>query len=77
MLHLNTLGVEVFINRSKSQGIDPFWDNYDLVIWKKDNSGFTNLKGMFRKDAWGIAEKISVNSQGTWMLPRKYVRYFK
>ena len=77
MLHLNTQGVEVFIKRSKSNTVDPFWDNYDLVVWKKDSSGFTNLKGMFRKNAWGVAEKFSVSSKGTWVLPKKYVKYFK
>jgi hypothetical protein len=77
MLHLNPLGVEVFINKSKSNTLDPYWDNYDLIIWKKDSSGFTSIKGMFRKNAWGIAERISVSNKGTWVLPKKYVRHFK
>lgn len=77
MLHLNPLGVEIFINKSKSKNLDPHWDNYDLIIWKKDSSGFTSIKGMFRKNAWGVAERISVSSNGTWILPKKYVRYFK
>jgi hypothetical protein len=77
MLHLNTQGVEVFIKKSKSNTVDPFWDNYDLIVWKRDSSGFTNLKGMFRKDAWGVAEKFSVSNKGTWVLPKKYVKYFK
>jgi len=77
MLHLNPLGVEVFINKSKSKTLDPYWDNYDLIIWKKDSSGFTSIKGMFRKNAWGIAERISVSNKGTWVLPKKYVRHFK
>ena len=77
MLHLNTLGVEVLIKRSTSNKIDPYWDNYDLVIWRKDASGFSNIKGMFRRNAWGIAERFSVDNNGTWILPKKYVRYFK
>ena len=77
MLHLNTLGVEVLIKRSKSNKIDPHWDNYDLVIWRKDASGFSNIKGMFRRNTWGIAERFSVDNNGTWILPKKYVRYFK
>jgi hypothetical protein len=31
---------------------------------------------MFR-DEWGLAEKIAVNEQGIWKLPKKYVKYFK
>ena len=77
MLYLNPLGVEVFIKRSNSKNIEPYWDNYDLVIWKKDNSGYTSKKGMFRKNSWGIADRVSVSNQGIWKLPRQYVKYFK
>jgi hypothetical protein len=74
MLNLTELGVEVFIKKAKN--ISPFWDNYDLVIWKKDINGFTNIKGMF-KDTWGTAERISVDANGIWKLPTKYVKHFK
>lgn len=77
MLHLNPQGVEVFINRSQSVNMDPHWNNYDLIVWKQDNSGYTNTKGMFRKNKWGIIEKFLVNEKGTWVLPNKYVKYFK
>ena len=76
MLYLNQAGVEVLINRFKSKTKDAYWENYDLVLWNKDHNGYTNKKGMF-KNAWGIAEKISDNNNGTWVLPRKYVKYFK
>ena len=75
MLKLNELGVELFIKRAKD--ISPYWDNYVLIIWRKDPSGFTNIKGLFRNNSWGITEKVSVNSTGVWELPKKYVRYFK
>jgi len=75
MLNLTELGVEVFIKKAKN--ITPFWDNYDLIIWKKDSNGFTSVKGMFRENAWGITEKISVNDKGLWKLPTKYVKHFK
>ena len=75
MLKLNELGVELFIKRAKD--ISPFWDNYDLVIWKKDPSGYTNTKGLFRNNSWGTAERVSVNGIGVWELPKKYVKYFK
>ena len=75
MLSLTELGVEVFIKKAKS--VTPYWDNYDLIIWKKDSGGYTDIKGMYRKDAWGKAEKISVSREGIWKLPKKYVKYFK
>jgi hypothetical protein len=48
-----------------------------LIIWKKDSGGYTDITGMYRKDTWGKAEKISVNHEGVWKLPKKYVKYFK
>ena len=77
MLHLTLKGVEVFIERSKTKTQESFWNNYDLVIWNKDQGGYTDVKGMYRNDAWGKAEKVSVNEKGIWKLPKKYVKYFK
>lgn len=77
MLNLTLKGVEVFINKSKTKTQESFWDNYDLIIWKQDQGGYTNIKGMFRKDSWGLAEKISVDSHGIWKLPTKYVKHFR
>jgi hypothetical protein len=74
MLNLTELGVEVFIKKAKN--ISPYWDNYDLVIWKKDINGFINIKGLFR-NTWGTAERISVDNDGIWKLPVKYVKHFK
>jgi len=75
MLNLTKLGVEVFMKKAKN--IVPYWDNYDLIIWKKDINGFTNIKGIFKQDTWGTAERISVNNNGIWKLPTKYVKHFK
>jgi hypothetical protein len=76
MLHLNLLGAQIFIERSMAKNQKAFWNNYDLVIWKKDSSGYTRKDGMFLKE-WGTAEKISVDNKGIWKLPKKYVKYFK
>ena len=77
MLHLTLKGVEVFIDKFEKDNQKSFWNNYDLVIWKKDVGGYTDTKGMYLKDAWGKAEKISVNNEGVWKLPKRYVKYFK
>ena len=77
MINLTELGVEVFIKRSKTASLDCFWDNYNLIVWKKDNGGYPNLKGMFRNHSWGVVEKFSITDKGTWKIPNKYVRYFK
>jgi hypothetical protein len=77
MLYLNPLGVEVFIKKARSNNVDPHWDNYDLIIWKKNSNGYTSKNGMFRKNAWGIADRVSINNQGIWKLPKQYVKHFK
>ena len=76
MLHLNLLGAQIFIERSKTKTQSAFWNNYELIIWKKDANGYTRKDGMFLNE-WGTAEKISVDNQGIWKLPKKYVKYFK
>ena len=77
MLYLNPLGVDIFIKKSVSKTLDSFWDNYDLVVWKQNKNGYTDKKGMFRKNSWGVAEKFSVDQNGMWKLPKQYVKYFK
>lgn len=77
MLNLTLKGVEVFIKRSTTKSQESYWENYDLLIWKQSAGGFTDIKGMFRKDQWGVAERISVNENGIWKLPTKYVKHFK
>jgi len=77
MLHLNLLGVDVFIKKANSAKLNPYWENYDLIIWKKNYSGYTNQKGMFRKNSWGVADRVSVENNGVWKLPTQYVKYFK
>lgn len=65
------------MRRIKASNTDTFWDNYDLIIWKKNHIGYTNTNGMFKNNAWGITERVPVNEQGLWKLPKKYVKYFK
>jgi hypothetical protein len=77
LLNLTLKGVDIFIKRSQTNKQETYWNNYDLVIWKENSDGFYDQKGMFRKDTWGIAETISVDNNGIWKLPTKYVRYFK
>jgi RNAse (barnase) inhibitor barstar len=76
LLNLTELGVDVLIKKAKSKDLDSFWNNYSLVIWEKDQLGFTNNKGSFR-NKWGIAEEFAINNDGLWKLPTKYVKIFK
>ncbi len=77
MLHLYENGVEILRRKICNKNIDTYWDNYNLIIWKKDIGGYSNTNGVFRNNNWGIANSIPVDENGTWILPLKYVRYFK
>ncbi len=77
MLHLYENGLEILKKRISGKSAEAYWDNYDFIIWHKDSNGYLNTNGVFRNNSWGIAKNISVNDQGVWVLPIKYVRYFK
>lgn len=77
MLYLTEKGVNLLREKATTSSLDIFWDNYDLIFWKKNNTGFTDKKGMFRKGAWGIATRLEMTNNGTWILNKKYVKYFK
>ena len=76
MLNLTELGVEVLIKKNQTKNFKTFWDNYSLIVWEQKSSGFTSKNGLF-KDVWGVSEKFSVNDNGLWNLPIKYVKFFK
>jgi hypothetical protein len=77
MLVLTEAGVEIFMKRFEGGASKSFWDNYDIVIWNKNSSGYTSPGGMFRNNAWGMAQRVSINNDGVWKLNKKYVKYFK
>jgi hypothetical protein len=77
MLYLNELGVDVFIKRYNHKLQDSFWNNYDLVLWEQDSSGYYNANGMYHKSNWGTHKKFIVNKNGSWGLPKQYVKYLK
>jgi len=77
MLYLNIIGANLFIKKYKGLSQDSFWNNYDLFIWDKDSSGYFSINGMYRNNNWGIYNKFIINNDGTWRLPKKYVKYFK
>ena len=77
MLHLYENGVEILRKRLTKKKLDSYWNNYNFIVWKKDKGGFSNTKGVYRNNNWGIIDEFSVTSKGTWELPLKYVKYFK
>jgi hypothetical protein len=54
---------------SKTPGA--FWDQWDVVLWKKNPRGFRRTDGMFHNGQWGTARRVTVNSSGKWRLPIK------
>lgn len=77
MLHLYENGVEILRKKISNRNVETYWENYNFVIWKKDKGGYSNTKGVFRKNDWGIVDITPVSNKGTWVFPPKYVKYFK
>jgi hypothetical protein len=77
MLHLYENGVEVLRKKANNNKLDIYWNNYNLVVWNKNNGGFFSTEGAYRNNSWGIKKEFLVNEKGTWALPGKYVKYFK
>jgi hypothetical protein len=46
-----------------------WWDNYDLVIWTYNPSGWSKKNGKFYKGQWGTAKRVVVNNSGLWKVP--------
>lgn len=77
MICLNESGVNILKKRAESNNLEIRWNNYDVILWHKDSSGFFNVNGEYRKNSWGISNKFIVNEDGVWVFPKKYVKYFK
>jgi hypothetical protein len=77
MLYLNTIGAELFIKKYKNSIRDSFWNNYELVIWEKNSSGYFNTEGMYHLNSWGIHKSYGISDKGLWRLPKKYVKHLK
>jgi hypothetical protein len=77
MLHLYENGVEILRNRIPKNKFDLYWNNYSLIVWEKNSSGYFDTKGIYKNNSWGIANEFPVNPKGAWTLPLKYVKYFK
>ena len=77
MLYLNEHGVEILRKKISNKDIDTYWENYTFIVWKKDNGGYSNTKGVFRNNTWGVSTTFPINKNGVWELPKKYVRHFK
>jgi hypothetical protein len=77
MLYLYENGVELLRKKANNNKLDMYWNNYNLVVWSKDQGGFFSINGAYRNSSWGIKKEFLVNEKGTWALPGKYVKYFK
>jgi len=69
--------VNKLIKNFKTDYQEAFWDGYTLVVWKRDPSGFSNKRGMFRNETWGLTTRFNMTDGGVWDLPERYVKYIK
>lgn len=77
MIYLYESGINVLKNRIESNKSEVRWNNYNAVFWEKNSSGYFSKDGEYRKNSWGISKTFSINNNGMWCLPLRYVKYFK
>ena len=46
-----------------------FWDEYDIVMWKKTPGGFMSPYGLRRNGEWGVTKRFRMTNRGTWRVP--------
>ena len=46
-----------------------WWENYDIVMWNKNPSGFFKKNGKILNSQWGTVRRIVVNRDGLWKVP--------
>ena len=51
------------------------WDGWDIVTWRKDPRGYSDRRGKFMNNAWGILFRYTVQPNGTWRVPENYVNF--
>ena len=54
---------------TSKRSVEVFWDNYDVMIWTKNPSGYMVKNGMFRNGKWGTLRRVRLSERGTWRLP--------
>jgi hypothetical protein len=46
-----------------------WWDNYDIIIWKKNPGAWSKKNGKLYNGKWGNIIRIPISSEGTWRMP--------
>ena len=67
--YLNYAQAHDYVSEQASKGKAVFWDGWDIVIWKKNPSGYMVKNGQFRDGHWGTTRRIKVTDRGTWRAP--------
>lgn len=64
MKRLDYNAAHAYVENSKTA----FWDSWDIVLFTPTKAGATSPRGMYRNGTWGMATRISPNSQGQWLI---------
>ena len=77
MLTIGIKRVEKFVQQQQALGNDVRWDGYDLVFFRKADSGIFSKAGAFRNGVWGFENRVQVNGKGEWEIDYRNVRRSK
>lgn len=76
MLNLDIKAAHKLVRDQRAIGNDVEWDGWDIVFYRYADHAMTSTDGVWRKDKsqWAFANRVKVNSEGTWEIDPRNVR---
>ena len=50
-----------------------YWNGWTISEWKKNPDGYFKTNGAYRNNSWGVKKDYTMNQDGTWDVPAKYL----
>lgn len=62
------------VNKLVDNSPNAFWDGWTAVFHTKNENGFMKKNGLLFNGVWGVAKRVNVEEDGTWVVPEKFAR---
>lgn len=74
MLNLDIKAAHKLVRDQRAIGNDVEWDGWDIVFYRPADHAMSSINGAWRKGQWAFANRVKVNSEGTWEIDPRNVR---
>jgi hypothetical protein len=66
--------IEQVVGAMRKNGINAYWDGWNVVIHQPNYSAYTHPRGVFYNGKWGFVRRIRPRSDGKWAMPSRMVK---